>query len=49
MSGSPERPLSLRSGLRRLSGGLLVYGVVGLLIALLGLGALVAPEALSDR
>jgi methyl-accepting chemotaxis protein len=41
VSASPERPLSLRSGLRRLSNGLLVYGALGLAIALLGLAALV--------
>ena len=41
MSASPERPLSLRCGLRRLSGGLLVYGALGLVVALLGLLALV--------
>ena len=41
MSASPERPLTLRAGLRRLSGGLLVYGALGLVIALLGLLALV--------
>jgi len=41
VSASPERPPSLRSGLRRLSNGLLVYGALGLAIALLGLAALV--------
>jgi methyl-accepting chemotaxis protein len=53
VSASPERPLSLRSGLRRLSGGLLVYGAIGLLIALLGLVALVwvggRIDALAER
>ncbi len=41
MSASPERPPGLRSGLRRLSTGLLVYGAIGLIVALLGLAALV--------
>jgi hypothetical protein len=35
------RPLGLRGGLRRLSTGLLVYGTVGLVLALVGLAALV--------
>jgi hypothetical protein len=34
------RPLGLRGGLRRLSAGLIAYGVVGLAVALLGLVAL---------
>ncbi len=34
------RPLGLRGGLRRLSGGLLVYGAIGLVLAVLGLVAL---------
>ena len=53
MSASPDRPLGLRSGLRRLSGGLLIYGALGLLIALLGLLALVwvggRIDALAER
>lgn len=34
------RPLGLRGGLRRLSTGLIAYGIAGLAVALLGLGAL---------
>jgi hypothetical protein len=42
MTASPttERPISLRVGLRRLSTGLLVYGGVGLALAILGLLAM---------
>jgi hypothetical protein len=36
-----QRPLVSRGGLRRLSTGLVAYGVIGLLIAALGLAALV--------
>ena len=39
-SGATTRPIGLRTGLRRLSRGLIAYGVVGLIIALLGLIAL---------
>jgi hypothetical protein len=35
-----RRPLTLRRGLRRLSSGLIVYGVIGLLLALVGTFAL---------
>ncbi len=53
MSASADRPHSLRSGLRRLSSGLLVYGALGLVIALLGLLALVwvggRVDALAQR
>jgi hypothetical protein len=35
-----RRPLGLRGGMRRLSTGLIVYGIVGLLLAGIGLGAL---------
>lgn len=35
-----ERPIGLRTGLRRLSTGLLVYGIVGLVLAILGLVSL---------
>jgi len=40
---TPEdpRPLVSRGGLRRLSTGLIAYGIIGLLVAGLGLGALV--------
>jgi hypothetical protein len=47
------RPRSLRHGLRRLSTGLLVYGAIGLTIAILGLLALVwvggRLDAFNDR
>jgi methyl-accepting chemotaxis protein len=53
MSANPERPLGLRSGLRRLSGGLLIYGAIGLIVAMLGLVALVwvggRIDALAER
>jgi len=35
-----DRPLGLRGGLHRLSTGLIAYGIIGLLVAGLGLGAL---------
>ena len=38
--GQPRR-LGLRGGLRRLSQGLIAYGIVGLLVAAIGLGAMV--------
>lgn len=45
--------IDLRTGLRRLSTGLIVYGLIGLLVALLGLVALVwvggRIDALADR
>ena len=37
---TPERPVSLRVGLRRLSTGLLIYGGIGLALAILGLIAM---------
>lgn len=36
-----EPPLDLRPGLRRLSGGLLIYGAIGLALAIVGLLAMV--------
>jgi len=39
-AAAAARPLGLRGGLRRLSGGLLVYGAIGLLLAAIGLVAL---------
>jgi hypothetical protein len=36
----PERPIGLRVGLRRLSTGLLVYGTIGTILAIVGLVAL---------
>ncbi len=36
----PQRPLTLRRGLRRLSTGLIVYGLVGVALALIGAFAL---------
>jgi hypothetical protein len=48
-----RRRVGLRAGLRRLSTGLLVYGIVGLLLALLGMASLVwvngRMSALADR
>ena len=41
MSTASEPPLDLRAGLRRLSTGLLVYGGIGLALALLGLVAMI--------
>ena len=38
---SESRPLGLRGGLRRLSRGLIAYGIVGLVVAAIGFGALV--------
>lgn len=53
MTASTERPIGLRTGLRRLSTGLIAYGAVGLVIALLGLVALVwvggRISSLADR
>jgi hypothetical protein len=37
----PHAPLGLRSGLERLSRGLIAYGIIGLVVAAIGLGALV--------
>ena len=39
-SPAEHRPLGLRGGLRRLSTGLIVYGVIGLIVCVIGLGAL---------
>jgi hypothetical protein len=39
-SQGPAAPIGLRGGLRRLSGGLIAYGIAGLAVALLGLVAL---------
>jgi hypothetical protein len=36
-----SRPLGLRGGLRRLSRGLIAYGIIGLVVAAIGFGALV--------
>lgn len=36
-----SRPLGLRGGLRRLTTGLIAYGIVGLVVAAIGFGALV--------
>lgn len=48
-----DRPLGLRGGLARLSTGLIVYGIIGLILAGLGLGALAFINgkvgSLSDR
>ena len=48
-----QRPLVSRGGLRRLSTGLIAYGIIGLLVAGLGLGALVwvngRMQAVGDR
>ena len=41
MTTDESRPLVSRDGLRRLSTGLIAYGIVGLFVAGLGLGALV--------
>jgi len=41
MSGSPVAHGGLRPGLRRLSGGLIAYGLIGLVLAVIALGALV--------
>jgi hypothetical protein len=41
MTTDEARPLVSRDGLRRLSTGLIVYGIIGLFVAGLGLGALV--------
>jgi hypothetical protein len=42
-AGSPpgDRPLGLRGGLHRLSSGLIAYGAIGLVVCIIGLGALV--------
>ena len=37
---TPERPVSLRVGLRRLSTGLLIYGAIGIALAIVGLIAM---------
>jgi hypothetical protein len=37
VTATTERPLGLRGGLRRLSTGLLVYGAIGLIVAVIGL------------
>jgi archaellum component FlaC len=39
-TSAPERPVSLRVGLRRLSTGLLVYGGIGIALAIIGLLAM---------
>lgn len=39
-TSAPERPVSLRVGLRRLSTGLLVYGGIGIALAIVGLLAM---------
>jgi methyl-accepting chemotaxis protein len=53
VTAGTERPIGLRTGLRRLSNGLLVYGAIGLIIAILGLVALVwvggRISSLADR
>jgi hypothetical protein len=53
VSATSERPIGLRRGLRRLSSGLLVYGAIGLIVALLGLLALIwvggRISSLADR
>ena len=53
MTESATRPVGLRRGLRRLSTGLLLYGAIGLIVAILGLVALVWAggriSALADR
>ena len=36
-----SRPLGLRGGLRRLSRGLIAYGIIGLVVAAIGFGAMV--------
>lgn len=41
MTAGSERPVGLRRGLRRLSNGLLAYGAIGLVVAVLGLVALI--------
>jgi hypothetical protein len=40
LNSSPRRPLTLRPGLRRLSSSLIVYGLVGIALALIGAFAL---------
>lgn len=53
MTAPAERPVRLGPGLRRLSRGLIAYGVIGLIVALLGLAALISVSgrigALADR
>jgi hypothetical protein len=53
MTSGAGHPLGLRGGLRRLSTGLLAYGAIGLIVALLGLVALIWVSgrigALADR
>jgi hypothetical protein len=48
-----HRPLGLRAGIRRLSTGLMIYGVIGVIVAVLGLVALVYVNgrvaSLADR
>jgi hypothetical protein len=48
-----QRPVGLREGLHRLSTGLVVYGLIGILVAIIGLGALVWTNgriaSLTDR
>jgi len=48
-----HHPIGLRAGLQRLSTGLIVYGLIGILVAIIGLGALVWANGriatLSDR
>lgn len=39
--GGPRAPLDLRGGLERLSRGLIAYGIIGLVVAAIGVGALV--------
>lgn len=48
-----HRPIGLRAGLQRLSTGLIVYGLIGVFVAIVGFGALVWANnrisTLSDR
>lgn len=53
MTVAEPHPIGLREGLHRLSTGLIVYGLIGILVAVIGLGALVWANgriaSLSDR
>jgi len=42
---STKRPLGLRGGLRRLSTGLIAYGAIGLVVAVIGLGGLIGVSS----
>jgi hypothetical protein len=41
MTMEESRPLDLRGGLRRLSRGLIAYGIIGLIVAAIGFGSMV--------